>query len=410
LAKKEHYAMQKTTTTEAEVLAFRQDFHKLLRRRVLETLQVVLEEELSEALGSSRYERSDTRKGYRNGVEKRTVTTSLGVQEIAMPRGRVLQPDGSTAEHRSELLPRYARRTKEVDEAILGVYLAGGNTRRIRTALAPLLGKKHLSKSSVSRVVSRLKELFTGWSERDLSDEFYPILYLDGIHLKVRMARRVVSVPVLIALGVDENGMKRMVSMTLCTSEAAVHWCALIEDLRARGLRTPLVIIGDGHKGLQRAAKTWPGASVQRCSVHKAENLMDHCPAHARAEVKRDYHAIIEAEDGMKAREAHAAFIKKWSMLCPPVAKSLAEAGEDLLTFFDFPKDLRMSLRTTNSLENLNREFRRRTKTQASFPNEDAALVLLYGLVAFGQILMRKINGHRSLADLVRTKKEGQAA
>jgi putative transposase len=402
--------MQKITTTEADILAFRQDFHKTLRRRVLEALQVVLEEELSEALGSSPYERSDNRKGYRNGVEKRTITTSHGAQEIAIPRGRIQRPDGSTAEHRSELLPRYARRTREVDEAILGVYLAGGNTRRIRRALAPLLGEKHLSKSSVSRVVSRLKALFTTWSERDLSRESYPILYLDGIHLKVRLARRVVSVPVLIAMGVDETGTKHVVSMTLCTSEAAVHWGALIEDLRGRGLRTPLIIVGDGHKGLQKAARTWPGARVQRCSIHKQENLMDHCPIHARAEVKRDYRAIIEAEDGMKAREAHAAFIKKWSALCPPVAKSLAEAGEELLTYFDFPKELRTSLRTTNSLENLNREFRRRTKTQASFPNEDAALVLLYGLVAFRQIRMRKIRGHRSLVDLLQTKKEGQAA
>jgi len=112
----------------------------------------------------------------------------------------------------------------------------------------------------------------------------------------------------------------------------------------------------------------------------------------------------------MRAREALAAFMKKWSVLCPAVAKSLAEAGEDLLTFFDYPKAMRMSLRTTNSLENLNREFRRRTKTQASFPNEDAALVLLYGLVAFGQIRMRNINGHKALVDLVQSKKEGQAA
>jgi putative transposase len=184
-----------------------------------------------------------------------------------------------------------------------------------------LLGEKHLSKSAVSRVVSRLKALFTTWSERDLSGDSYPILYLDGIHLKVRLARRVVSVPVLIAMGADDNGTKHVVSMILCTSEAAVHWSSLIEDLRDRGLRTPMVIVGDGHKGLQKAAKAWPGADVQRCTIHKQENLMNHCPKHARAEVKRDYRAIIDSEDGMKAREARDAFMKKWSTLCPPVAK-----------------------------------------------------------------------------------------
>ena len=401
--------MPEITTPDSGLVAFRQDVHKLLRRRVLEAMEIVLEEELSEALGSSRYERSDSRRGYRNGSEKRTVTTSLGAEKIEIPRGRVFKPDGETAEFQSELLPRYARRTQAVDDAVLGVYLAGGNSRRIRKALEPLLGTKHLSKSAVSRVVSRLKNLFATWSERDLSEEAYPILYLDGIQLKVRLARRVVSLPVLIALGADETGRKRLVSMRLCTSEAEVHWSSLIADLRQRGLRAPLLIVGDGHKGLQKAARTWPGARVQRCTVHKLQNLLDHCPVHARPEMKRDYRAIVAAEDTMSAKKAHADFTTKWEALCPAVAKSLLEAGDELLTYFSFPKAMRKSLRSTNSLENLNREFRRRTKTQASFPNEVAAVTLLYGLIAFGQIRMRRIDGHRTLADLVKQQTD-QAA
>jgi len=401
--------MPEITTPDSGLVAFRQDVHKLLRRRVLEAMEIVLEEELSEALGATRYERSESRRGYRNGSEKRTVTTSLGAEEIEIPRGRVFKADGEMAEFKSELLPRYARRTKAVDDAVLGVYLAGGNSRRIRKALEPLLGTKHLSKSAVSRVVSRLKDLFATWSERDLSEESFPILYLDGIQLKVRLARRVVSVPVLIALGVDEMGSKRLVAMRVCASEAEIHWSSLISDLRQRGLRAPLLIVGDGHKGLQKAARTWPGARVQRCTVHKLENLLSHCPVHARPELKRDYRAIVAAEDAMTAKKAHANFAKKWEALCPAVAKSLLEAGDELLTYFSFPKAIRKSLRSTNSLENLNREFRRRTKTQASFPNEDAAVTLLYGLIAFGQIRMRKIDGHQTLADLIRRQAD-QAA
>ena len=401
--------MPEVTTPDSGLVAFRQDVHKLLRRRVLEAMEIVLEEELSEALGSTRYERSESRRGYRNGSEKRTVTTSLGSEEIEIPRGRVFKAGGETTEFQSELLPRYARRTQAVDDAVLGVYLAGGNSRRIRKALEPLLGTKHLSKSAVSRVVSRLKDLFATWSERDLSEESFPILYLDGIQLKVRLARRVVSVPVLIALGVDETGSKRLVAMRLCTSEAEVHWSSLISDLRQRGLRTPLLIVGDGHKGLQKAARTWPGARVQRCTVHKLQNLLDHCPVHARPELKRDYRAIVTAGDAMSAKKAHADFEGKWETLCPAVAKSLLEAGGELLTYFSFPKAMRKSLRSTNSLENLNREFRRRTKTQASFPNEDAAVTLLYGLIAFGQIRMRKIDGQRTLADLIKRQAD-QAA
>ena len=401
--------MPKIITPDTKLVAFRQDFQRLLRRRVLEALEIVLEEELSEALGSSRYERREGRKGYRNGTERRTLTTSMGTEEVEVPRGRVFESSGSSSEFQSKLLPRYARRTQEVDDALLGVYLAGANSRRIRKAMAPLLGEKHLSKSAISRVVARLKDLFASWSERDLSEEFFPILYMDGIQLKVRLARRVVSVPVLIALGADETGAKRLVAMRLCTSEAEVHWSAVIADLRNRGLRAPLLIVGDGHKGLQKAAKAWPGARVQRCTVHKLENLIAHCPVHARSELKRDYREIITAEDPMAAREAYSAFIKKWEALCPPVAKSMLEAGDELLTYFDFPKSMRKSLRSTNSLENLNREFRRRTKTQASFPNEAAALTLLYGLIAFGQIRMRKIDGHGALRDLIK-QKDHQAA
>ena len=136
-------------------------------------------------------------------------------------------------------------------------------------------------------------------------------------------------------------------------------------------------------------------------------NLLEHCPVHARAELKRDYRGIINAKDGLAARKAYEAFLVKWSKLCPAVARSLEEAGTELLTFYEFPKSMWRSLRTTNPLENLNREFRRRTKTQASFGTEQAALTLLYGLVAFGQIRFHKIDGHQHVVKLTR---EHQAA
>jgi putative transposase len=145
---------------------------------------------------------------------------------------------------------------------------------------------------------------------------------------------------------------------------------------------------------LKKALESWPNVRVQRCTTHKYRNLEDACPVHGRAEMKRDYHRIIDAEEGLGARAAYNTFVKKWTTLCPPVARSLEEAGLDLLTFYDFPKAMWKSLRTTNTLENLNREFRRRTKTQASFGTEAAAVTLLYGLVAFGQIVLRRIDGH----------------
>lgn len=392
--------MTKDTTGQAEVIRLRQDISCLLRRRVLEAVESVLEEELAQALGTGRYERSEERRGYRNGHETRRITSELGAQTLEVPRGRIVEDDGSTREFQSQVVPRYARRTRQVDEAILGAYLAGANTRRIRKALEPLLGSEHLSKSAVSRVAVRLKVQFAEWSERDLSEESYAILFLDGFYLKVRMARRVVSVPVLAALGVAPDGTKRLVALELAVSEAEASWSRLVSDLGRRGLASPVLIVSDGHRGLTKAIEAWPQAQVQRCAVHKWQNLVKHCPAHAHRELKRDYDRIVYAKSGLAAREAYQAFVTKWRKLCPAVAKSLEEAGEQLLTFYAFPQAMWKALRTTNSIENLNREFRRRTKTQASFSTEEAAVTLLYGLVAFGQIQLRRICGYTHVADL----------
>ncbi len=394
--------MKQVSTQAAGVIEFRQDIQGLLRSRIREAIQITLQEELSEALGCDRYERNGQRRGYRNGSQRRRVTTAQGLQELEIPRGRIVDQDGDAREFRSAILPRYARRARQVDEAILGAYLAGANTRRIRKALSPLLGKEHLSKSTVSRVVGRLKASFERWRERDLSGERYSILYLDGFHLKVRLARRVVSVPVLAVLGVRPDGQKVLVALRLAVSEAAVHWQGLIESLVERGLQAPELLISDGHKGLAKAIQVWPNVPVQRCTQHKWNNLRDHCPVHARTEMKRDWDAIVRADDGNLARAAYAAFVRKWSRLVPAVVKSLQEAGLSLLTFYEFPRPMWKTLRTTNPLENLNREFRRRTKTQGSFSTEAAGVTLLWGLVAFGQIRMRRIDGYRFLAEITR--------
>jgi len=389
--------MEETSTGPATILQFRQDIEGQFRRHIREALEVALAEELAAVLGSDRHERTDQRRGYRNGSRERTITTPEGPRAITVPRGRVVGRDGATQEFHSELLPRYARRTREIDEVILGCYLGGVNSRRIRTALKPLLGERHLSRSAVSRIVARLKALFATWQDRDLSAERFAVIFLDGFHLKVRLAKRVVSVPVLAALGVAENGQKCLLQLRLAASEAEVTWGAVVTDLQQRGLAAPFLLVVDGNAGLKNALKQWHGVRIQRCATHKLENLKAHCPQHARAEMKRDYDRIIYADDGLAGRAAYDAFEKKWSTLCPAVAKSLQEAGLELLTFYAFPQETWKSIRTTNTIENLNREFRRRTKTQASFSTEAAALTVLYGLVAFGQIQLRKIDGYTKL-------------
>ena len=388
--------MQDSSTDIPTVLQFRQDIQRRLRDRIREAIEATLQEELAEALGSGRHERTGNRVGYRHGAVTRTVTTADGLRTLEVPRGRVATGEGTT-EFRSRILPRYARRTREVDDALLGCYLSGTNSRRLRRALQPLLGERHLSKSAVSRVVARLKTLWITWQTRELRHERYAVVFLDGFHLRVRLAGRVIVVPVLAALGVTETGQKQLVALQLAAAEATSSWSGLLSDLQARGLPAPLLVVTDGHAGLKKALEAWPTVRVQRCTTHKWRNLEDACPVHARPELKRDYDRMIYAASGLDARAAYDACLKKWTTLCPAVARSLDEAGLDLLTFYTFPKAMWKSLRTTNALENLNREFRRRTKTQASFSTEAAAVTLLFGLVAFGHITFRKLDGHREL-------------
>lgn len=391
----------KGNTGTVQVVEFRREIRHLLQGRISQAIEALLEEELEGVLGSGWYERSERRRGYRNGSVRRRITTPAGTRELNVPRARLATSEGDSAEFRSELLPRYARRTRQIDETILGVYLSGANSRRIRKALEPLLGEQNLSRSAVCRVVERLKGLFEQWRSRELSAESYGLLFLDGFHLKVRMARRVISVPVLAALGVGRDGQKVLLALQLAPSESSTHWGQLLEDLNRRGLAAPLLVVVDGGSGLNKALAHWKGVKIQRCVVHKIRNLQEHCPTHARPEMTRDYNRIVYARDGLAAREAYEGFVKKWSALCPAVARSIEEAGAELMTFYEFPRSMWKSIRTTNALENLNREFRRRTKTQASFGSEGSALRLLYGLVAFGQINLRKINGYRDLARLM---------
>jgi transposase-like protein len=367
---------------------------ELIHERIRGAIERAVAEELEAALGR-RYERieADERRGYRHGTRVRTLTGPTGPLELEVPRARLRESDGTAREWRSHLVPRYERRMPEVNAAIAAVYLSGGNTRRIRGALAPLLKAAPLSKSAVSRIVATLRQELDAWRGRKLADVELAYLYLDAIALRVRMGKRVVSVPVLVALGVLADGRKQLLAMELVTSESGEAWQGLVEGLGARGLRPPKLCIVDGNPGLRSAIeRNWPKALVQRCTVHKLRNLERKSPAHALEAIKADYHRIVYADSLEEARKAHTAFVRKWKKLCPGVVASLAEGGDELLTFFAFPAEQRKCLRTTNAIERLNEEFRRRVKTQGSFPTEDAAMVLLYGLVASGQIKLRKID------------------
>src|SRR6266852_7502388 len=373
---------------------------ELIHERVRGAMETAGVEGLAAALGAAVYERTEARRGYCNGQKTRTLTGPTGPLALTLPRGVVFGAAGGATEWTSRMVPRYQRRVREVNEAVVATYLAGGNTRRIRGALAPLLKTAPLSKSAVSRVVATLREELETWRARALGDLDVVYVYLDALALRVRSAGKVVSVPVLMAVGVLADGGKQLLALELCGAESAEAWAGFVDALTGRGLKAPLLCIIDGHAGLRRAVgRAWPQAAVQRCCVHKLRNLERKAPKHALAELREDFHRVVYAANADTARAAYAAFERTWAKRCPGVVTSLREGGNEFFTFFTFPKAQWKTLRSTNVIERLHGEFRRRVKTQGSLPSEDAALILLFSLVVSGQIKLRRIDGWLTIAE-----------
>ena len=313
---------------------------ELIHAAVRRAIEAAVEEELAGALGADRYEREAARRGYRNGTKERTLTGPTGPVPLTLPRATLTTPAGRK-EWASTLVPRYQRRLPEVNAAVLATYLAGGNTRRLRGALGPLLHGAPLSRSAVSRIVATLKGSLDAWLTQPLAEREVVYAYLDALMLRVRSAGKVVSAPVLVVVGVLADGQKVLLTLELCSGgESYEAWKGCLDGLGARGLHAPLLAIIDGHPGLRRAvAEIWPRAAVQRCCVHKLRNMERKAPKHALAEVREDFHEIVYAASADAARTAWTKFERTWGKRCPGVVKSLQESGAELLTFFSFPQD-----------------------------------------------------------------------
>jgi len=370
-----------------------------MRERIRETIERLVEEELAAALGAVKSERvGEQRTGYRHGMRPRTLSTSLGPTTFTLPRARVHELDGATREWRSTVIPRYGRRTQRVDEALLGVYLSGANTRRIRGALAPLLRGTPLSKDAISRLVGRLREDFMVWGQRDLAAEQICYLFLDGWYPRVRIGKKRVRVPVLVTLGTCGDGRRVLLDLRVAGEESTAAWQEVLQSLVRRNIGRPVLAMIDGNPGLEAALRTtWPPIDLQRCTNHKLWNLLAKAPAALREELAEDYRRMIYAPTAAAVEHARAAFRRKWKLRCAPAWKSFEEAGDELFTFLRYPVSQWKALRTTNALERINEEFRRRTKTQASLPSEEAVVLLLFGLVRSGQIVLRRQVGWQDM-------------
>jgi putative transposase len=355
-----------------------------------------VEQELAEALGRQRYERGGTL-GHRHGRRERRLTGSFGPVEIAVPRARLRAEDGATREWRSAVLPRYARMTRQVEALIAGVYLAGTNTRRVKRALGALF-RGAVGKDVVSRTWRKVKADWEAWCRRDLAGEDVTRLVLDGTVVRVRLDRKATSISLLVVLGIRRDGQKVLLAAQNMGGESEAAWRAVLDDLVARGLRTPEFLIVDGAAGLEKAlAALWPAVPAQRCTVHKHRNLLAHAPERLHEEVSADYTDMVYAATPQEVEARRRAFLRKWRLKCRAVADSLEEAGERLFSFTRLPPSQWKSARTTNAVERLHEEFKRRIKTQTVLPCAETAAMLFWALLASGQIAMRKVDGWQSL-------------
>src|SRR4051812_33516756 len=374
----------------------------IIRDRVREFIEELVAAELDDALGRSRYQRRGTADmgrptGYRHGRRERQLLGSFGPVTIGVPRARLNQADGMSQEWHSEALPRYARMTKQVEALIAGAYLSGTNTRRVRRALGALF-KGAVAKDTVSRTWRKVQTDWEAWARRSLAEEDIVRLILDGTVVRVRLDRKATSISLLVVLGIRRDGQKVLLTVRNMGGESEAAWRSLLDDLISRGLPAPDLAIIDGAPGLEKAVGlVWPNALVQRCTVHKHRNLLAHAPDRLHDEISADYNDMIYAETSKEIETRRKAFIRKWRLKCRAVADSLEEAGDRLFTFTRLPESQWKSARTTNAIERLHEEFKRRIKTQTVLPSAETAAMLFWALLASGQIAMRKVDGWQTL-------------
>ena len=377
-----------------------------VRARAREFIEELIRGELDAVLARPRYRRGQKAddegsagvSGHRHGSRTRSLTGTFGPIEIAVPRARLSTPAGKTTEWKSQALRAYQRRTLAADALIASCYLAGTNTRRVRRALAALFGGA-VGKDTVSRTWRKVKSDWDAWNARSLADEPIVRLILDGTVVRVRLDRKATSISLLVVIGVRADGQKVLLAIKSMGCESTEAWRTVLDDLIRRGLRRPEFLIVDGAPGLDKAiAAVWDRVPVQRCTVHKHRNLLAHAPERLHEEITADYNDMIYAATCEEIAARRKAFIRKWRLKHRAVADSLEEAGDRLFSFARLPPSQWRSVRTTNAIERLHEEFKRRIKTQTVLPSAETAAMLFWALLASGQINMRKVDGWQTLA------------
>jgi len=340
-----------------------------LRQGVELLSQLLMEAEVEHQVGAKKHERTEKRSNYRNGYRQRSWETRVGEIELAIPKLR----QGSY--YPSLLEPR-----RLAEKALLAVvqeaYLKGVSTRKVDDLLKAL-GLTGIDKSKVSRICKELDQNVEQFRQRQLQ-ESYPYVWLDALYLKVRQNHRVVSLAMVVAVGVDEEGERHLLGFDLGGSEDEAFWLAFLRSLVKRGLKRVQLVISDAHEGLKKAlSQVFAGASWQRCRVHFMRNLLARIPHRDKQAVADAARLIFEQPNRQSAVDQLRGLVKKMDPIYPKAAALLLEAEPDILAYKTFPKEHWRRIHSTNLLERLNREIKRRTKVVGVFPDQLAVFRLV---------------------------------
>lgn len=346
-----------------------------VRKSVGKYLTELMKDELTQFLGRDHYQRKAGSKNQRNGSYDRGYTLKgIGKVQVQVPRDR-----------KGEFQTKVIQKSKQMEEALVDdlslMFLTGISTRSLSMISKRLLGRS-ISPSKISSANKELTQAVEEWRERDLSEYKLKYLYIDGTHFKTRISGAVTSIPVLVVVGVTDTGHKMVLGMQSGDKESATTWREYFKDLKRRGLNGSMIELGimDGLPGLEKVFhEEFIKAKIQRCQVHVARNVICKVPRKHKQEVADDIRSIFYASTKKKAWKFFYDFERKWEKDHPSAVKSLRSSIGSSLTYLDFPEEEWISLRTTNVIERLNKEFKRRTKTMEIVAGETSC----YRLMAF---------------------------
>lgn len=346
----------------------RDAFAALLR----EALQDVLEGEMTDVLGAKPSERSEGRQGYRAGHYSRTLITRIGKLELRVPRDR----DGRFS---TELFERYQRSEKALVASLAEMYIQGVSTRKVKAITEELCGHG-FSASMISSTVKRLDGTLKRFAERALSEP-YPYLILDARYEKVRVDGVICSQAVLIAIGIDWEGRRQILGVELADRESTTSWKHFLDGLRRRGLHGVEFVVSDDHAGLRRAiGELLTEAAWQRCYVHFLRNALDYLPRKADDDCMQELRWLYMRRDLKEAQADLAAWLKRWEKRYPKLTDWVESNIQETLSFYRLPRQHHKHVKSTNLLERLNEEIKRRTRVVRIFPNEASCLRLIRAL------------------------------